>query len=205
MTVSMSAVCLKLLTIFYLCSTALTGSGSNGVVRKDFKGSITIQCRFTEGDPDNLTVKKGLSEDQVLYREKDSEKNTITAEFRSRLQVYGKFPNLDILIKNLSSEDTGPYWCTYETFNKKTKQPEIKIGTGSVLLVVADADTEKKCEDSNKSLVLVSVVITAVVLLTIIVTFCIWILKTKNLRTTAKPRRVANNDVYEDMRGTIRR
>ncbi|XP_035511706.1 uncharacterized protein LOC118323751 [Morone saxatilis] len=208
----MFAVWLKLITILCLSYTALTGPDS-GVVWKDFGGSVTIQCRPPEPEQDSLTLKKGLSEDiDVFNKDSVSDKNTIAEQFKYRLQSNGKFPSVDILIKNLTSDDTGPYWCCYSKFDQKTASVIHKKGTGSVLLVVllVVSGTEpapKQCDtSSDKNLVVVSVVISAAVLLGIVIGFFIWItLKTKTLRNTVKPRRATTNDVYEDMRGTLRR
>ncbi|XP_070837871.1 uncharacterized protein [Chaetodon trifascialis] len=200
----MCAVWLKLVTILCLSCTALTGPESGGVVWKDFGGSVTIQCRSSDKDQESLYLKKGFGEDEILFKESNSETQTISKEFTSRLELHGVFPSMDILIKNLTSADTGPYWCIYSKFDQTSSRPISMKGAGSVLLVVTDA--VKPCEPENKNLVLVSVVISAAVLLGIIMGFLIWIiLKTKTLRSTVKPRHATTNDVYEDMRGTLRR
>ncbi|XP_051245009.1 uncharacterized protein LOC127356954 isoform X2 [Dicentrarchus labrax] len=204
----MSAAWLKLITILCLSCTALSGPDSE-VLWKDVGGSFTIQCRAPEPEQDSLTLKKGLSKDiDVFHKPSGSDKNTTAEQFKYRLQFNGKFPNVDILIKNLTSNDTGPYWCCYAKFDLNTATVIHKKGTGSVLLVVSGTETkQKQCDpSSDKNLVLVSVVISAAVLLGIVIGFFIWItLKTKTLRNTVKPRHVTTNDVYEDMRGTLRR
>lgn len=154
----------------------------------------------------------GLSEDSdVFFTEKDLVKTTVADRYKHRLQSNGDFPNVNILIKNLTLNDTGPYWCVYKIFDTKTnKQKSIK-GDGSVLLVVTDdkrgaTDPMKACNGSHQDLVLVSVVISAAVLLCILMAFLIMIiLKTRSLRASVTPRRLPTNDVYEDMRGTFRR
>ncbi|XP_030262503.1 T-cell antigen CD7-like isoform X1 [Sparus aurata] len=202
----MSAVWLKLVTVLCFCCIAL-GTETGGVLWKKPGEPVTIQCR-TFSDQESLSLKKGLKEEHdVLFKEGNSAKDTIAKEFTGRLQSHGEFPNVSILIKNLTSGDTGPYWCIYTKFDPKSGQLIQMKGTGSVLLVVTDSsDSMKQCDPASNELVLVSVVISAAVLLGIIMGFFIWIIKTKSSRRTAKPRRVANNDVYEDMRGgTLRR
>ncbi|CAJ1076573.1 uncharacterized protein LOC121529214 isoform X1 [Xyrichtys novacula] len=199
----MSAVYFQLLTIFCFCCTALTDSGNNGVVLRDVGGSITIQCRFTRLDQESLSLRKGLDEFQIFHHNTVSRKTTTAGGFKERLQVHGDFPNMDILIKNLTSNDTGPYWCRYEKIDIRAPQPIKTKGQGSVLLVVTDTDTT--CETSDKNLILISVVISAVLLLGILLALFIWIIKTKTQCNTVKPQRINNNDVYEDMRGTGRR
>ncbi|XP_068574784.1 uncharacterized protein [Cebidichthys violaceus] len=204
----MSAVYLKLITILCLSCTALSGSGSSGVVWRDFGEAITIQCRSPDKSQDSLSLKKGLSEklDHVLYKDGKSEKTTTATEFSNRVQLNGVFPNLDILIKNLTASDTGPYWCMYMKFDEKSfNKIEVK-GNGSLLLVVTDSTHQcDQSNNNNNNLILMSVGICAATLLGIIICFLIWIILKTKKRTTKKPQRVANNEVYEDMRGTIRR
>lgn len=105
---------------------------SSGVQWRDCGEAITIQCRSSKPDQEHLDVKKGLTEYvSVFFKKSNSEDITIAKGFMGRFQVNGEFPDIDILIKNLTSEDTGPYWCLYKNSNKSEMQ-----GTGSVLLVV---------------------------------------------------------------------
>ncbi|KAI3359913.1 hypothetical protein L3Q82_014266 [Scortum barcoo] len=132
----MSAVWLKLITIVCLSCTALSGPERSEVVWKEIGGAFTIQCR-SEPNQEFLTLRRGIREDiQIFYKVGTSEKNEIAAEFRDRLQFNGVFPNIDLLIKNLTSDDTGPYWCEYARFDSKSAAFITKKGNGSVLLVV---------------------------------------------------------------------
>ncbi|KAG8007027.1 hypothetical protein GBF38_023146 [Nibea albiflora] len=202
----MSAARIQLITILCLFSTALSGPESGGVVWKDPGGSITIQCTATTKDHEHLSLEKGLTpSDQILYKDKDSNQEVKATGFKDRLQLHGQFHNLSIYIKNLTAADTGLYWCIYSMYNPKAGQVQ-KECKASLLLVVRESP--RHCDPSDKNLVLLSVVISAAILLGIIIGFLIWIvLKTKAMRSarsTAKPRRTAANDVYEDMRGTMR-
>ncbi|XP_032394364.1 uncharacterized protein LOC116703626 isoform X2 [Etheostoma spectabile] len=208
----MSAFWLKLTTVLCLSCAARSGPVNSEVVWKDSGEAVTIQCRCSKPDQEFLTLTKGLSEEyHVLYRDGKSEKNTIQEEFKGRLQLNRGFPNVDIFIKNLTSNDTGPYWCEYKKFDQASSKILKMKGTGSILLVVTDRPqqfiTDSACDPLENNLVLVFVVICAAMLLGIIMCFFIRIiiLKTKTLRTKNKPRKVPTNDVYEDMRGTIRR
>ncbi|XP_029013822.1 uncharacterized protein LOC114859909 isoform X2 [Betta splendens] len=202
----MSAVWVRLAVLLCLSSTVQSGpAAKTEVLWKDAGGFITIQCRC-EKDQDMLYVKKDLNKNvDVFFRQKEEKKATIMKGFQGRLQVAGSFPNLDIVIKNLTSADTGPFWCVYASMNNKTDLIYTE-GTGSVLLVVAASKKAPTatCDPSTQSLVPVSVMILAAVLLCIILGFLIWCIK-KTGRTATKPRRVPNNDVYEDMRATLRR
>ncbi|XP_037647532.1 uncharacterized protein LOC119501306 isoform X2 [Sebastes umbrosus] len=201
----MSVVWLKLISILCLSGTALSRPVSSGVVWKDLGGSITIQCRPPGPGQEYLSLRKGLSEElEVFYRDGASIKNNVVDEFGDRLQSHGVFPNMDILIKNLTSDDTGPYWCLYKKFDPLTAVSVNMKGNGSVLLVVRDK--LQQCDNqSGDQLILVSLVICSAVLFGITIVFLIWIVRKTKTYTTKKPRRVPNNEVYEDMRGTIRR
>lgn len=99
---------------------------------------VTIQCRpDTAKDILSLSVKMGLSENDVFLVEKDNNEPLIKGPFRERLQYSGNFPNLDILIKNLVLNDTGPYWCVYQRHNRIKRETLTVKGEGSVLLVVS--------------------------------------------------------------------
>lgn len=105
-------------------------------ILRDVGGKITIQCRAPQKGMRSLSLQKGLNQDlNVLYRDLNSTKNTIVGQFSNRLQVTGDEDNVDILITNLTSEDTGPYWCVYNWFNLPNMEKVTGTG-GSVLLVV---------------------------------------------------------------------
>ncbi|KAF7654247.1 hypothetical protein LDENG_00072440 [Lucifuga dentata] len=206
----MGAVWFRLVTILGLSCIALSGPERNGVVRRDAGGSITIQCRHSDPDQECLSLQRGLTGDENIFFKTKQKPHTIMIEFKNRYELKGDVPTVDILFKNLTSEDTGVYWCVFKKSDMSTSRYVDTKGDGSVLLVVTDA--VQRCESSSKDLlskdlVLLSVVISAfVLLLSICIIFSIWIkTKYRDLQTTKKPRRVPTNDVYEDMRGTIRR
>uniref|UniRef100_A0A3Q3J466 Immunoglobulin V-set domain-containing protein n=1 Tax=Monopterus albus TaxID=43700 RepID=A0A3Q3J466_MONAL len=60
----------------------------------------------------------------------------ISDKIKDRVQLNGAFPNVDILIKNLTVEDTGPYWCSYVEMGGKSSDLLNVKSKGSVLLVV---------------------------------------------------------------------
>lgn len=100
---------------------------------------VTIQCRYEKEDNvEALLVMRGLSEDDVFRLNSDNLDNPLIKEpFRGRLQYTGTFPNLDILIKNLMGNDTGPYWCYTQVLRKVKRRSETVKAEGSVLLVVS--------------------------------------------------------------------
>ncbi|XP_029946503.1 uncharacterized protein LOC115387786 [Salarias fasciatus] len=208
----MLAFCLNLQVFLCLYWTALTDAEVKGVQWKKSGESVTIQCR-SSGKQQQLALKKGLKEEFQLFNTEAASAKEVTAkEYIERLQTHGEFPNKDILIKNLSPNDTGPYWCIYTKVDSHANIETTK-GEGSVLLVVTDhagdkqvaKDEPKACDSSNQDLIMVCVVVIGVVLLLIIMSFLIWIVRKKQSGNGAeKPRRVATNDVYEEMRGTLR-
>ncbi|XP_035472068.1 uncharacterized protein LOC118289279 isoform X2 [Scophthalmus maximus] len=205
----MSVFWLKLVTMFCFSCMTLSDPESKGVVWRKAGEAITIQCSTSDVAVEYLHLYKGLSEElQVVFKDRQSESPNIA--FRDRLQTNAAFPDVDIFIRNLTSTDTGPYWCMYKKFDGVLGKLIKTKGRGSVLLVVAEsgesARGNQECEMKHQKLVLVSVVITAAVLFAFIMCAFIWIiLKTKTSCTTVKPRRQATNDVYEDMRSTLRR
>lgn len=204
----MCAVWLKLLTILCIYCAALIDAENKGVVWRNVGEAVTIQCRARQSQ-EYLSLRMGLNEEREVFFTESFTKNTVARGVTGRLQFNGVFPNVDVLIQNLTLNDTGPYWCVYKMFDEKKNTMKITKGEGSVLLVVtedrrATTDAVQGCNSPDQSLVLVSVVVAAAVLFGLIIGFIIWlVLKTK--RNTVKPRPVATNDVYEDMRGTLRR
>lgn len=100
---------------------------------KDLGGLITIHCKSPFSKDVSLNIKKGLHKADVFSTDKTQW--MVTTELKPRLTFdIGDFPNVDITIKNLSVEDTGPYWCLYSTiYSRELVELE---GNGSVLLVV---------------------------------------------------------------------
>ncbi|XP_024657905.2 uncharacterized protein LOC101486141 isoform X1 [Maylandia zebra] len=191
----MSAVCLFIL-ILCLYGTARTAAGkaeTDGyeVIRIKVGKQVTIQCR-SASNQEMLYLKRGLNEEEDIFYLTDS-KSTINQKFTDRLQFHGQVPNVDILLKNLTLDDTGPYWCVYivsGNYELKTSR-----GNGSVLLVVTEnrpSPTVPKCDQSqgDTPMVLVYVVICAGVLIVILIASLIWIvIKNNRLHNKARRRR----------------
>lgn len=119
-----------------VCAVSLFIYVESAVIYKNPGEDFTVQCRVKR-QVDSLSLKKGLNEeDQIFYKDRKSDKNNIEDDFKKRLQLNGQFPNMDFLIKNLSSADTGPYWCVYGWFDEAEEMVKNEKGEGSVLLVV---------------------------------------------------------------------
>lgn len=176
---TMSAVhlrfCLRFLPILCLCiSQALCNQESSSVIWTNTGQSVTIQCRSSASDLQNISLKKGIHRETDISFKHKTGTITIADNIKDRMQLNGNFPNLDFLLKNLTSDDTGVYWCLYKEFDAKSGTTAVIEGQGSVLLVVTDPtgevdkSTAPDCDQPNKELVLTSVVISSAVLLTII-------------------------------------
>ncbi|XP_017161707.1 uncharacterized protein LOC103469282 [Poecilia reticulata] len=132
----MSDAWTRIFTFLCLCCAA----EMKGEVWKKVGQSITIQCR-TESDQDFLNLKKKSvnEETDIVGVDKATERRVVLQGMTERVQTYGAFPNVDIVIKNLNENDTGSYWCVYsktsETFNQ-----QIAKGDGSVLLYVTETE-----------------------------------------------------------------
>ncbi|KAL3987198.1 myelin associated glycoprotein [Sarotherodon galilaeus] len=179
----MSAVWLQLITLLCFSFGAPSRADGHGVVRINVGKQLTIQCR-SASHQDYLYLKKGLNEEEDIFHLTDSKEPTINQKFTDRLQFHGKLPNVDILIKNLTLDDTGPYWCVYKVADKNYELKATR-GNGSVLLVVTEnrlSPTVPQCDQSQGDLplILVSVVICAGVLIVILVASLIWIIIKNN-------------------------
>ncbi|XP_041851652.1 uncharacterized protein si:ch211-188c18.1 [Melanotaenia boesemani] len=205
----MSSLHLTIITLLGLYFTGLNDAEKKGVVWKQVGEDITIQCRGSN-DYEFLSLFQGLNKTvRLLFTEK-SKKVLFGEEIKERSQTNGDFPNVDILIKNLTLNDIGPYYCEYKKIGEKGNQKIIN-GQGSVLLVVTGEPhqgNKQECGPSDQSLVIVSVVIAGTVLLVIVAALFIWItlkFQTRSKSATRKSKHNVTNDVYEDMRGTLRR
>ncbi|TWW69886.1 hypothetical protein D4764_18G0006920 [Takifugu flavidus] len=196
----MFAPWLRSLTVLCLAHAAFSSPDEGQLVQKTIGDSVTIKCRVDVKDQDSLNIKRGLFQTDDLFA--TNEKNSVISyELRSRLEFdIQAFPSVNITINNLTIEDTGPYWCIY---TKNAKKRVVDYGSGSLLLVVKAVCLEKEqCTPEDTRLVLGSLVGMAVLLLVTIMCFLICnIYKTKSRKAT----RTISNDVYEDMRGTLRR
>ncbi|CAL9693421.1 unnamed protein product [Knipowitschia caucasica] len=174
--------------------------------------SVTIQCNCGKKDIKFISVKKGLYKNESFYYKTPSHTNSL---YPQRSEDNGHFPNIQILLKNLTREDTGVYWCMCGTHSAETGL-NVPDGDGSVLLVVADpaagADSSKASacgEDDTEvdnHLLLITVVISSVLVLVIFSALLLLAIRKVTVSHDGKkPRAIPRNDVYEEMRVSIRR
>ncbi|XP_019751997.1 uncharacterized protein LOC109531909 isoform X2 [Hippocampus comes] len=199
---NMSAVCLGLATLLCLfCTTPAKTVENIEVIRRPPGGSVSIQCSHVPQGEMHMTFFKGLKKDfQILHMM--SQKTTTAKEFSGRLRVEGIFPNVDVIISNLTSEDTGLYFCDYQWYDDARSEQKRVDDDSPVMLVVED---EQPCANPNQNILLVIVVVSAAVLFGVFIALLLWIIpKIKRWHAKYRPRRTVTNDVYEEMRGTLR-
>ncbi|XP_017161699.1 uncharacterized protein LOC108166493 [Poecilia reticulata] len=189
----MSAVWVKICAILCLCYAA----EMKEVVWREVGESVTIQCRSRTNKDLSLHFKRGLWEDMDIAQitnelrlargEKERMKFTErkleeVKNMIDRVEFNGKYPNVDFLLKNLSVDDTGAYWCLYLKDVSNTRK--MMKGDGSVIVVVKE-NSYARAEAMQGSDVptmnmpwhvpLVYAVPAAVLFLGIILSFIIWI------------------------------
>nr|XP_046193768.1 uncharacterized protein LOC124023301 [Oncorhynchus gorbuscha] len=206
----MSALCLCCAVFLCLLCSNLAEKGSKGLlVRKQEGDTMTIHCRTSLPDQENLSVYMRLTKEiLVLYFHQATEKLTLHERFKLRLTTNGRLNKMDITITNLTIEDSGAYWCVYSVYKKS--KIETTEGEGAVLLVVNDEECDQNDASSGLGmswyLVLVSAVTAGSVLLLSLLILFIWVIpRLKAWRATIRPTQGKSSDVYEDMRTTIRR
>ncbi|XP_036069176.1 uncharacterized protein si:ch211-188c18.1 isoform X2 [Oryzias melastigma] len=192
----MSAVWLTFAAVLCLLSAA----EGNNIVWKKVGEDVTIACR-TSQEQNHMFLKRGLHEETVLFY---ADKNSTTSKIEpaNKIQTRGKFPNITFTIKNLTSTDIGPHWCLFTHYDKNFKGTTDKK-YGSILLVIKEDDFKVDCSP-NTPMYLIAIVVSATVLITLVFTIILTrFVKLKGLKNQTQRR--PTNDVYEDMRATIRR
>ena len=107
--------------------------------------AITIQCSYSQASEEQLSLKKGLREEFDIINFDRRKKDIIANAFRDKLQIARRLPYIEILITNLTSEDTGPYWCLSTKFDAVASKVTTTKGNGSVLLVVTGKPRQFIC------------------------------------------------------------
>ncbi|XP_054892004.1 uncharacterized protein LOC129363751 [Poeciliopsis prolifica] len=197
----MSAVWMKICAILCLCYSA----EMKEVVWREVGESVTIQCRSRTTKDHSLHFKRGLWEDMDIAQITNEQKLTkeqkkvmkisgkkldFVKNMSDRVQFNGTYPDIDFLLKNLSVDDTGAYWCLYLKGTSGSK--EMRKGDGSVIVVVkesssARAEAVQGSGEPPKNMPLVYAVPAAVLFLGIILIFIIWIKRrSKTLHITAE-------------------
>lgn len=110
------------------------------VIRRPLGGSVSIPCRHFPQGQMHMTLSIGLKKEfKILHM--ISHKITIAKEFSGRLRVEGNFPNVDVIISNLTSEDAGLYFCDYQWYDDASSEQKRVDDDSPVLLVVTGEHT----------------------------------------------------------------
>ncbi|XP_077590952.1 uncharacterized protein LOC144208802 [Stigmatopora nigra] len=196
----MSLASLGFISILCWFYTTQAKNVENEVLWRIVGESASIHCRLGQSDS-TMTLFRGLKKNFLILNIHQSQKETIHDDFSGRLRVEGKPPMVTVHLSNLTKEDTGPYWCDYEWFDKIRMEQRKAAGEGSVLLVIKDL-AKDKCD---KSLLLVTIVISVAVLIGVSIAFILWIIpKIRKKNENYKMNNSVHNELYEDMRGRRR-
>ncbi|XP_062339260.1 uncharacterized protein LOC134037756 isoform X2 [Osmerus eperlanus] len=193
--------------ILVLSHTALAGKGENRLVRLKEGESFTISCNPSIKPQESLILRARLdkNETQVLNLDLNTKTFTTIPVLKHRLSYTenGDSYNLLITISNLTVEDTKIYWCEYSLFDRGNIL--MTDGGESVLLVVDATDQCDATKASSLSTYLLfglASIFCTLLLIGLIVYICP---KKKARRAKKRVSPTRTNDVYEDMRATIRR
>ncbi|KAJ8264073.1 hypothetical protein GJAV_G00144790 [Gymnothorax javanicus] len=169
--------------------------------------SFTMRCSTTETDVEGLYLRLGLdTKKEVFYLHGQSKKLTTGEKYSSRLQTAGIANNLEIKLANMTEDDSGVYLCEYTRLNSKTGSPVDFAGQGSKMVVV----NGRQCNTTNahgtvltSSLVMVSAISAASVLLLCLTVLLLWLVpKMKKSMRKRHGHARRSDSVYEDMRKT---
>ncbi|XP_020341708.1 uncharacterized protein LOC116374879 isoform X2 [Oncorhynchus kisutch] len=210
---------LRSLLLFYFSFNELTTAADILWVKTGEK--VTMMCSTTLKDQDGMYLYVGLDRDrEVLYYYQRDSKLTPRKRYWDRVKTEGPMDQLTITISNLTTEDTGVYWCVYTKFNEATYENYINQGRGSTLVVVngrydalqlpcptATAVTlttfhpanEKPCPSGVESIIIIITIILTTLICAFI--FLVWVapLVKRCCNRRGYTPQVFPDSVYEDM------
>ncbi|KAL7890960.1 hypothetical protein AOLI_G00004360 [Acnodon oligacanthus] len=164
--------------------------------------TTTVHCTPPNSQQDGVYMYQRLEteENVMTYLYKDGSFSPRNA-FIHRLETNSKLETFTVSILNVTTRDTGVYWCV---FNNEDKNSDSKEKT---LLVVSGK--EKECEneekkEENTTLALIIVCVGAAFLMMFATIILLWLIPRMKRcceRGNFAPPRSAADGVYEDMRG----
>ncbi|XP_072568238.1 uncharacterized protein [Paramormyrops kingsleyae] len=98
--------------------------------------SITVKCSTTKNAASMHLYQRMESEKKVLYYYRNPAKCTPEDEFVDRVKTEGEMVNLSVTITNVTDDDSGLYWCSYNMI----QDLNLMKFTSSFTLVVVNAD-----------------------------------------------------------------
>lgn len=75
--------------------------------------SITVKCSTTKNAASMHLYQRMESEKEVLYYYRNPAKCTLKNEYVGRVETEGEMLSLSVTITNITDDDTGLYWCSY--------------------------------------------------------------------------------------------
>ncbi|XP_036425362.1 uncharacterized protein LOC118807456 [Colossoma macropomum] len=147
-----------------------------------------------------------------MYQQLDTNRKTMTYlykdgsfsprdGFKGRLETNAKLETFAVSILNVTTQDTGVYWCVFnkEDLNSESKQRTLLVVTGKE----KECEKEEKTEE-NTTLALIIVCVGAAFLMMFATIILLWLIPRMKQcceRGNFSPPRNAADGVYEDMRG----
>ncbi|XP_020341788.1 uncharacterized protein LOC116374879 isoform X3 [Oncorhynchus kisutch] len=209
---------LRSLLLFYFSFNELTTAAEDILWVKTGE-KVTMMCSTTLKDQDGMYLYVGLDRDrEVLYYYQRDSKLTPRKRYWDRVKTEGPMDQLTITISNLTTEDTGVYWCVYTKFNEATYENYINQGRGSTLVVVNDdalqlpcptatavtlttfhPANEKPCPSGVESIIIIITIILTTLICAFI--FLVWVapLVKRCCNRRGYTPQVFPDSVYEDM------
>ncbi|XP_061088518.1 uncharacterized protein si:rp71-81e14.2 [Conger conger] len=193
-----SLYCFILLVFTSLSTWSAEVRSNKQFVWLDNGDSFSMQCSTTKNDSKGLYLVWGLHEEKELfYLHGSSSKLTVNKDYRGRLQTEGKLKNIKIKLPNMTEDDSGVYWCKYQSTDNKVTV------NGSMVVVNGRQCPRDTTVTSN--LVLVSAISAGSVFLLCFIVLLLWLVpKMEKSMRKKKTHAKRSDSVYEDMRKSNR-
>ncbi|XP_048870633.1 uncharacterized protein LOC125742571 isoform X1 [Brienomyrus brachyistius] len=126
-------VCLLLIGV--LRCTQAPGENARIVTAEEGK-SFTVKCSTTQ-DTESLHLYQRMeSEKKVLYYFRNPPKCSLGEGYVGRVKIEAEMADVSITITNVTDDDSGLYWCSYNII----RDNDVKKFTSNITLVVINAD-----------------------------------------------------------------
>nr|XP_023647546.1 uncharacterized protein LOC111833481 [Paramormyrops kingsleyae] len=124
-----------LVLVGVLLSTQASREKARIVTAEEGK-SITVKCSTTKNAKSMHLYQRMESEKKVLYYYRNPPKCTPEDEYVDRVKTEGEMVNLSVTITNVTDDDSGLYWCSYNMI----QDLNLKKFNSNYTLVVVNAD-----------------------------------------------------------------
>uniref|UniRef100_A0A8C1NAW0 Si:rp71-81e14.2 n=1 Tax=Cyprinus carpio TaxID=7962 RepID=A0A8C1NAW0_CYPCA len=186
--------------------TPLIGAAGNEII---------IQCATDKTPQDGVYMYKlegaNKNKQELFYYYKDNTFTTKSTEYKAKVRVDGKIPNLNVTISNVNTTDIGLYWCEFNLEEKITvsrltwlwiekSEGKKEDNTEEKKKDTNEIEDDKKCpEDPHVKIVLI---VCAVMSLLCITGFVFVVLKVQGCwgHKKYRPSNQPSDSVYEEMK-----